>query len=334
MTLLGEVDVEFELNLDGHRDFFVTWLVETDNKWVGPSMVLNCPGLPTIGTAWKFGPEGSYLESDEYAICQGYAKVTPKVTAAPNFWWLIRQQFSTRPFDRLNDIWWTTPFVEKEKVRGSFVKKTEEGVFAKEVYCVENGIRVDMLSSIIRNTSWQQFKGKNVEFDRSIPRVLISKNIPDQGNNILFYQSAINHVNEKAMWGFEPRTVKLDDVSLDRMVYGNGQYFFVVNFEFEIDQIYDHIEKRFYSGHDRRIANEGTKEIISENSDKDNPAHFKAIKAIPDRERSKSYLTSGGKAIDRLTSGVIGGTAWPTYINVEYLPSTDFILKFGIPGDI
>ncbi len=332
--LEGEVDVEYEEGLDGHRDYFITWLVSTPDKWIGPHLVMQTPGLPTPGTGWTFGPtaEQDARENDVYAVCQRYAKIVPKIDGGPNYWWLVRQQFSTRPYERPSMLGneYTTPFNEKPKIRGSFVKKTEEGVYARTIYCVADGGFYGMRSNLIRNTAWQRFSGKQVEFERNCPRILIQMNFIDHGNNITFMQRWIDHVNEDVMWGYVARSVKLEDVSFERMCYAQDQFFFVANLEFEIDERYDPIADNYYSGHDRRILNYGDDQIRASGS-VDNPSHVETVRKIPDREKSRVILDQNGRP---WIGTVADASVTPPYVNVEYWGEADFVTELGIPATI
>jgi hypothetical protein len=332
MTLEGEVDIEYEEGTDGHRDYFLTWLVITDSKWTGPHRVSQCPGLPTPGTQWTFGPdnESEGSEGDIYAVCQRYMKIVPKVTNAPNYWWLVRQQFSTRPFERPNGSGkeYTTPITEEPRIRGAFTKKTEEAVTARSVSCVEDGVDYPMRSNLIRNTAWQRFTGKQVEFDRGVPRVIISMNVIDHGNNLVYFHSLINHVNDDALWGFVARTIKLDDVSFEKMYFGEDTPFFVANLEYEIDERYDPIEDTYYSGHDRRLVNYGDHTLIT-NGSPNNPLHNMATRNIADKERNRIILDNTGAA---WTGNVAEANVQVPYINVEYWPETNFVGELGVPA--
>src|SRR5262249_8956749 len=154
----------------------------------------------------------------------------------------------------------------------------------------------------------------NVEFDNSFSRVTVQMNVSDQGNNVSYYETFKDCVNDDVMWNFIARSVKLDDITYERMVYGQDQFFFVVNLEFGVDERWDPVEEVFYSGHDRRIVNYGD-EVLIENGDKNNPLHYESYRKVPDREKGKVLLDQEGKP---WKGDVSEGNVNPPYVVAEY----------------
>lgn len=326
--LLGEIDISLVRDQDGHRDYTITWRVVTDNKWEGPRAAMNCPGLPKPGAMYYFDVGkgigyGEGQDNDPYAYCQGECRVTAVVKNAPNYWWDVEQKFSTRPFERL---WhdgedFISPLAEPPRYRGGFTKRTEE-------------VWLDANNKMIRNSSWDRIGGKACEFDKTMPNITVTQYMPFCPAK--FYYKFMDHVNDAPCWGFPERSVKLSDITWEKLYWILNTPTYLTHFEFEVlikkkIQTYesedgeDVTEESYVSGHDREVLNTSDKVIVKE-GDPENPSHFEYYKNLADRERSSLIINTDG-------------TPWipqnpddkPPTINIEYYPEIDFMEALGIP---
>jgi len=202
----------------GHRTYNVTWHVLADGK-EGPGVVMEATGLPTIGSVWNF-----FGELDPWAFCTPYLKVRPvkqghaSVQAGRDkTLWLVDQKFSTLPLERCNDTSIENPLAEPDQISGSFV--TRSFLYDR-----------DRNDNPIKTISFERVQ---VEYPRGYPTVQITQNklsLP-----LSQYSEAHNSVNELSMWGLDPRTIRLDNISWERRLYATCFYYYPTTFEYDID---------------------------------------------------------------------------------------------------
>ena len=101
---------------EGHRDYELTWLVNTGDDTAGPASALNATGLAVIGSSWNFS---GFNDTDQYALC------LPKASARRHGnrttrgrLWLVKQHFTTRPSVRCQDNNVENPLQEPPKISG------------------------------------------------------------------------------------------------------------------------------------------------------------------------------------------------------------------------
>lgn len=233
LKLLGRIDQTLDIEESFHRNYKIKWLIETDDVRDGPTRVMNCPGVPTVGSPWIFGND-----NDSLAYCWPQWTVSQFNSSShePNSLWVLEQPFSTR-FDLIGmkkeDI--ENPFAAPPDLSGTFAKYQEEK-------------RFDYLGKVIRTISHEIRRGEQVKFDANRPSVSIGMNYPSLGLNVFAFM--IDNVNESPMWGLAARCVKLSNIRWTRNVYRFG-YFYTRSYDFEVD----------YKTFDRELPQEGTKEI-------------------------------------------------------------------------
>lgn len=294
------------ITAEGHREYTITHLVDTDDVGDGPAIVMQTPGLPAVGSQWRFDND-----IDIWAFCQPYMKVSihQEKKGDPNFYWKVEQKFSTVPRQRCHNTTITDPLLEPTRVGGSFVKYTQEATRDKD-------------NNPILYSSHEPIRGPGVEFDESRPTVQI-------GNNYLnlalsTFSSMLNTVNSVPMWGLPTRTVKLSNVSWTRNLYGVCYYYYTVDYEFDIN----------FNTFDRLILDEGTKalngrfdpdtgdwvlkRIGGDLPDPDNPNHFVRIKDLR-HENIRAPLNGAGlPAGVRVVTGTAGTGTGGTTTQVAY----------------
>lgn len=314
---------------EGQRTWNVKWRVYTDDVDDGPAVVMLTPGLPTIGSIWSFGND-----LDSWAFCTPWMKVTvhggvKEGDAAKE--WTVEQKFSTKPFKRCQDESIEDPLLEPDRISGTFVKMTKEAT-------------TNRWGSPIVNPAHELLRGPQVEFDEGLPTVSISQNVATLG--LAYLAQAYNCVNDAAMWGLSARCIKLSNLSWERKVYAKCDFYYVRNFDFDIN----------YNTFDRDLPAKATKvlhghwdtttgsptlgqwvldNIAGSAPSKTNPSHFDQA---TDRNGNpiEVFLDNDGKPVSSgyYLAGYTTGTASGgeiANIHVEKYDEFDFLF-FGIPA--
>lgn len=224
-----------ERDPDGHRSYFLTWIVITSDEEDGPFVVMLAPGLPVPGTAWTFGNI-----NDPWAFATAKLSVKPRDQRSGEKFkhWLVEQEFTTKPTKRCQDSSIEDPLLEPQKISGSFVKYTKQAIYDKD-------------GNPIRNSSYELLaeiaKGNALEFDANRPTVQIEQNVATLGLDV--FSQMVDTVNDATLWGLGPRRIKLSNVSWERKIYGTCNYYYTRKFEFDVD----------FNTFDRSVLDEGTK---------------------------------------------------------------------------
>jgi hypothetical protein len=261
-TVIGRLDWDLRRDREGHREYFIQWLVKTDFLDDGPLDVLSAPELPLVGSWWEYG-----RDNDPWAFCTPEATVKPVLAKEPGVWWIVENIFSTRPLKRCQDSTYEDPLSEPYRISGSFNPFSEEAFFDKD-------------GNVLRSSSWEPFKGPAVEFDNSKPTVTIGWNMPDLP--LAITAQLMHNVNDSFLWGLGPRCVKLSGMRFQRQLFGTCNYFYAVDYDFDIN----------YNTFDRWIPDSGTK-ILKSGGDKDNPKDFIVYKE-DQGENTRVFLNGQG----------------------------------------
>lgn len=203
---------------DGYREFTVSHRVKTTNLLDGPYTVMHAFGLPAIGSTWHFGND-----LDVWAFCYPDMEVKRHSTIAEGekgYWWQVDQKFSTKPLSRCQDNQVEDPILEPQKVSGNFGKFTIEAVY-------------DRNGHLLKSSSHEQIRGRQVEFDNNKPSVTIEQNVANLGLNT--FSQMIDTVNDAPMWGLPARCIKLSNAPWARKYYGKCNIYYTRTFEFDID---------------------------------------------------------------------------------------------------
>lgn len=276
-TLQGHVDWSVDRDQVGHRDYDITWLVTTDDPNDDPSIVMACPDLPAIGSQWSFGNG-----VDAWALCWPNFKASPVVTHEPNTWWLVTQRFSTRPIWRCQNTSIENPLLEPYKINGNFTKRTRL-------------VDKNYDGTPARSSSQQRFTGGEMEFDDDRPTVQISFNTLLWPGEIFTRMS--NTVNDSELWGLPARAIKLSTPSFQRNLWGICNFYFTVNYEFELMVKVDPDTGEFL-GWDRNIADRGTRVLRGYS-----PGNWEIV--APDGSGNPTQPTTNASTTNPLT-----GVAW------------------------
>lgn len=281
-----------ERDQEGHRTYTLHNQVTCTSTNDGPWTAFFAPGLPITGSPWAYGND-----SDPFARCWPNARVNPFLDKERQLHWNIENTFSTRPFKRCQDEQVENPLAEPMRIGGSFIKFTKIGTR-------------DRFGRRMQNPAFEPFKE---EFDDNRPTVSIGMNLATLPLGA--FAALIDYLNDGPLWGLPARTVKLCNVRWTRAVYGVCSYYYVVDYEFEIN----------YQTWDRYIQNDATKRLKTGGSAAD-PRDFE--------------LATDGKGNPIPTILNANGTLWdggsadtPPATFVQYYPQAN-LLTLGIPSSL
>lgn len=318
---------------EGHREFTVVHLVAVSDPSDGPYTVMNCPGLPLIGSEWNFGND-----LDIWAFCWPTMKVSIHMEKEgdPPGLYRVEQKFSTKPIPskRCQDTTIEDPLQEPDRISGSFNKMAQEDPY-------------DKLGNLIKSSSHEIFRGPLVEFDKSHLTVKIEQ------NRALLELYAIgllqNCLNDDVLWGYPARCIKFNMPQWERLYYGSCNVYFKRHLEFEARMNDDGT-----SGWDRDILDEGSKVLKghwnqqgswildnfgSDAPNKNNPNHFIAFH---DQKGNQIRAILDGNGLpadvfvdpDETGTGSPGNQSGPAYYHhIEKYPEAN-LLSLGIPVDL
>lgn len=316
-VLTGQRTWRMERDKRGYKRYYITHRVEVDDtpgSADGPANALATPGLPIPGGIWDFDND-----TDADAFFTQEAKVTPVIEGERCRFYDIEQVATSEPEDSCLTQFGTgvvDPLTEQPVISGSFVKYTELAEFDKD------GDR-------ILSKSFEKFRGPAAEFDKSRAtiRITINSATLDLATLCVF----IDTLNSFTLWGFDPRCVKLSDITWERKFYAGCSCYFAITYEFETKT----------DTFDRFILNEGTKalngkwvpgqavwELIPINGaapDPLKPAHYTRY---VDRfgNMARTLLKSDGTpAIDE---------AEASSELVEFYPDNDLETALGLPSSL
>lgn len=306
---------------EGHRTYKITFRVVSDTKLDGPAVVLNTPGLPRPGQAWSWDND-----VDLWAWCRPTMEITPDLEGEPNKTWKVTCTFSTKPPDRqkCQDQKIEDPILEPQRVSGSFVSFTKEAV-------------TDRFGRPVTTSSWELFRGPQVEFDFRNPQIKVEQNVINL--NLPLCAGMVNKVNDRTLWGMPRRTIKLSDFSWEKKYHGLCYPYYTRTFTFDVDS----------ETFDRELLDEGTKvlrgrwneegewELIQINGadpDPFNPEHFEQFKdrngencrvILNGRGRPAGVVVADGSYfISASAPSAIFNQGRPLKESVSWLPFVDF----------
>ena len=227
-TSLGRVNWTLKRSRDGHRDYNLRMLVQTDNTEDGPAVVYTASGLPAIGAPWIFGND-----NDANALCSPESTVTPVIDKEKCYYWLVDIPFTTRPMNRCQTSSVSTPILEPMDVSGSFVKYVKQA-------------QKDRFGAMIKSSSHEVITG--IEKDANRPSVVIRQNVASL--DLPTFTAMIDTLNDATLWGLAARKIKLSNAPWQRKYYGTCTFYYVRTFEFDIRfegfDISDAIDKGFH----------------------------------------------------------------------------------------
>jgi hypothetical protein len=214
MTLrnLGKLDWGGGRDADLHRNYWVKFLIESTSDADGPQTVTFAPGLPLVGSSWGYGND-----NDAYALCQPTLTCETIVKNEPNFWWVLKYDFSTRPWRTCCSQAITNPLSQPMQLSGSFV------TYQERMNRDRNGKLI--LSSCLEPVF--------VQVDKCRPAVSIVQTVLNLG--LSTFSQMINTLNDAPLWGLQKRCVKLRNVPWRRLNWGLCTYYYQRTLEFDVN---------------------------------------------------------------------------------------------------
>ena len=331
-----------EVDDEGYRDYSVEYLVKAA-KLDGPHAVFMTPGLPVTGSFWVVGSD-----LDTWVHCTRYRSIRihdsrPEASEGPVGYrfWRAGFKFSNRPQKNCSDDDIEDPLLMPQKVGGTFLRYTKEATHDRYGYQ-------------LTNSSHEQMRGPQVEFDENKRTVKVEQNVAIL--DLAQLDLAVNRVNSATMWGLSPRCVKLSTISWDEKWYGTCNKYFVRQFEFDVnadtfDRTLPDEGTRVLRGHwDERSTLTTTGSLITTNPtwgtwvlddiagatpDNTNPTHFIRYKDW-NGENTRVMLDGAGQPCLRMVrvgtgTGVTGSPGDPGYRIVEKYEEYDHML-LGVPA--
>lgn len=293
-TVVGRYSWGLSRDDEGHRTYDITWMVRMNSTTEGPTSAMLAAGLPEVGAVWDYG-----ADYDVWALCTPVIEARPFKTAnEPGRYWLVTQSFSTVPRSRCQDETVEDPLVEPAKISGSFRK------FRKEIQKDRNG-------DPVVSSSHEILTGGVTEFDHNKPTVSIEMNFATLP--LATYAEYMDSVNDATLWGLDARKIKLSNASWRRNLYGLCNFYYTVNYEFDID----------FNTFDTVALDEGWRKL-GPNGDETNPDDFVRHQDLRGHY-AKTLLDGAGSP---LPAGDI-----PVEIDIEYYPEKNLLL-LGIPSEL
>ncbi len=235
-TLLGKLDWGGSRAKDLHRDYWVKLLVETTSDTDGPQLITTTAGLPSIGSAWTWGGD-----NDAYALCYPTVTCETVIKNEKNFWWVLRYDYSTRPWILCAETQLTTPLSQPDVISGSFITSQERTCHRRERegitgtgtstgtgsyagwYSQDNG---DLILNSAMEPIWQTK-------DICNPTILITQTVLDL--ELPLISQMVLTLNDSTLWGLPRRTLMLRNVPWQRQVWGLCTYYFKRTLEFAVN---------------------------------------------------------------------------------------------------
>lgn len=283
----------------GYRQYTVSHLVITTADTDSPSdVLLNTTGLPTPGTTWNYGNT-----ADTQAVClfeRNVSRYKP-VEGENGKYWIVVSKFDSTPG--------ATPPGSSEDPGGPLLMpfKISGGFDQNEVQMI-----TDRNTNPLVSTSFEPLVGEETMRNDARPTVTIEHNISQDPVSLL--NGYINHVNSVAMWGVQPRCIRMEDAEWSKEMMANGVYYYNVKYTFVIQ----------YGTWDAVILDEGRK-VLKPGGDIANPAHFELVKAgLGDDKNPDPVMLDSATGLQ---------TQVPHFLTFEIDDEVNFLL-LGIPSSL
>lgn len=240
----------------GYRTIKAKYLVSTDDRNDSVyNALFNTPGMPLPGSIWQWRND-----VDPDVFCTQEVDVALKVQD-DYVWYEVTRTFSNKPVNRCPVDLVGNPLLEPAKVSLRTAKFTEEAAY-------------DRFNLPILSSSGELMRGPAVEFDDNRFSVRIEQNVAPINLPLLY--SFKDTVNDRSIWGFPYRSVKVSSITGDKHFYGpqittgtgtgtlsRCQIYFARTIELDVFIRRDPTDplnpNKSVSGHDRDIPDEGRK---------------------------------------------------------------------------
>jgi hypothetical protein len=235
----GPVRWSVKQNRDYTRDYKVLFNVLVDPAQHGPMQALYAAGLPNPNTVWIDTPGRDPLDiEDSWAWFTGEREVTQKrdEREGGNQIFEVECLATTRPTQDCLAQGVNNPLAIPDRIRVESVTYSKEGV-------------VDRDDIPLMNSSWEQFRGPNVEYDNSRFRVYIEMNVGSP-IDLAFYRDYLQMLNDAPLWGFDARQVKFSHFEAEPRYFGNCSRYWIAKMMFDVADDFD-----------KKLLDEGTQTL-------------------------------------------------------------------------
>lgn len=244
-TLLGKLDWGHSKAKDLHRDYWVKLLVETTSDTDGPQLITSTAGLPTIGSAWTWGDD-----NDPWALCYPSLECETVIKNEKNFWWVLKYNYSTRPWIACAEVSITSPLSQPDVITGSFVNSQERTCSRRERQGLTGTGTASGTSTGSGTGSggiyhgwWSDDNGKLIlsssmepiwqTKEIANPTIIITQTVLDL--ELELFAPMILALNDTTIWGMPRRCIQLRNVPWRRLVWGLCTYYFQRTLEFAVN---------------------------------------------------------------------------------------------------
>jgi len=280
-VVVGVLEANANQDNDGHRNYNVNFLVETNTPNDGPAQAGIAAGLFPIGAQYALGND-----FDDWAFCLPEVDINPVVKAQPNRYWVVGQKFSTRPIQRRNLR--QNPLLDAPIVSGGFQNFRREAVRDAE-------------GKPLVSSSFERYRGAQAEVDDSLHLVSVSN--PVASINFPSINGLKHHLNSGVMWGMPAKTVKFSGFRWQIKYWKMESFYYVQHFEFLIRE----------DGWRRDLLDEGTRIVNPNGGDETKIEDFIAFKDKVTGELGRVLLDGMG--------GPLTDTSNPVYNEFDVYPT-------------
>jgi len=283
-------------DIEGHREYTVTWHIVTSTPLHGPEIILASGILPAVGSPYSIDDD-----YDPWAFCTPELTIAPHRNAPdgePTVDWYVTQKFSTKTTWRCQTFPIDNPLLEPYEISGDFTHEQREPSKDKD-------------NKPLLFPNFQPITGPKIEQKYSYPTISIKFNSATLP--LSTYVLLINRVNDSPLWGMPARCVRFIDAKWERKLYGVCYYYFTTTytFEFNLDTF------------DPKIPAVGTK-YLRNGGDPSNPDDF-IQKEDATGHSVEVLLNARGEPIDKIED---------QYIAQPQIAKEGNLLLLGIPATI
>lgn len=351
-TLLGKLDWGYSRAKDLHRDYWVLLLVETTSDTDGPQLITGTPGLPSIGSAWTWGDD-----NDPYALCYPTVTCETVIKNEKNFWWVLRYNYSTRPWILCAEAQLTSPLSQPDVISGSFLTSQERTCRRREregttgtgtstgtigYYTEGSGTGTGTVTRTYRSGWWSQDNGHLI-LTSSLEPVYVTKELSNPTISItqtvldlewpLLCQMVLT-LNDSTLWGMPRRTIMLRNTPWQRQVWGLCTYYFKRTLEFAVN--YKTWDLNDLTDYGSRVINKHIAGYVArpddsvaptDSIDRTNPANF--VRAVD----------AAGNILQNVPLDGYGEECTDPYSHDHFLPKVELyeesnFLYLGVPASL
>jgi hypothetical protein len=315
MAIVGSArPIESTLEVDDqfHRTYTSVYEVLTNDRTDGPGLILQASGIPAHGSAYVW--QNSF---DDYAFCTRYSVSFPSLGQTMKKW-MVRVTHET-PKDSKSGGRNTRQPSSSDPVNGRQSPTDEPWEVSGTFSQFRRAVTKDKDNTPLENTVEEPFVPA-IEIDDSRKILTLRKNLPTI--SLETWVDYSDSVNSNAIWGLQPRQVKLNQWRWQVRFYGPG-YAYVEN-EWEFHISWDRNQAGDMIGWTHEILNEGYRQLV--NAASNNPeVRYEEI-TIKDQPLSKpALLDSDGVLMQH------GAT--PYYNQFKIYKERDFA-SLGLPDPL